>query len=77
LALPPKINGITGGLPPGPPQPLYIEPPDWDEERRERLEAERAARIAAARADLEALEEEPAKPTPPAAKQSRWRRGVA
>jgi hypothetical protein len=52
---------------PTPPAPgLYIPPPDWDAERRQREAQERAERIAEAAALLEA--EDPRRPDPPAPK---------
>jgi hypothetical protein len=56
---PPAQTVVGGGL--------RIEPPDWPAEERERQERERQQRIAEAAALLEPAEQ-PAKPTPPAAK---------
>jgi hypothetical protein len=52
-----------------------MEPPDWDEVRRQEQAAEREARIREAAALLETVEP-PRQPDPPAPK-SRWRRDTA
>src|SRR5262245_36444217 len=69
---------------PGPADPgLYIPPPDWDAEERERLARARDERIREAAALLESLEPEPEPetepetepPTPP--KRRGWRKEAA
>jgi len=57
---------------------LRIPKPDWPRIEAEHLAREREARLREA-AELLELEpaEEPARPTPPAPRQSRWRRSPA
>jgi hypothetical protein len=62
---------VTVVGPTGPPAPEFrIEPPDWDQVRRQEQAAEREARIREAAALLETVEP----PAQPAPNQSRWRK---
>jgi hypothetical protein len=65
----PTGTGITWG------PPLNIPAPNWEEERRERLQREREAQAREDAARLEAAEP-PTRPTRPAGRH-RWNRGAA
>ncbi len=62
-------------MPPAAPLPAVKVPePDWEEEARQRVDAERAARDAANAPITNQLEPEPEKyPTKPTPRDKRWR----